>query len=349
MIVLTIVLCISISYLFTIAAMKLKISAVMGLIVSGIILGSLTNEQTLIEANTEVLLWLGDLGFLALMFLAGLEISWCLLYRERKEALIVAFFAAVIPLTLGMSAFFALGFSLATCLTIGICMSITAEATKAHELMELNKLDSEIGVVMMGAGITDDVLGLLLFAIVSYFFTGKATTHELTQIILAVIVFSLGILIHKFVGRHKRIVFLAEKLFLFFLIPFFFIRMGIHFSFQSLFLHPWLLMIILVIAVTGKIIGSMIAKPFTHLTWKQLYLVGWAMNSRGAIELALALLAFKAGLIERDVYSSLVIMALATTLIFPFIIKRMLKNNPAIMGETSKVCVIPKHLRGWQA
>ena len=57
------------------------------------------------------------------------------------------------------------------------------------------------------------------------------------------------------------------------------------------------------------------------------------------------LLAFEAGLIERDIYSSLVIMALSTTLVFPFIMKRMLKNNPDLMGETSKSCVLPKYLR----
>jgi Kef-type K+ transport system membrane component KefB len=280
-----------------------------------------------------------------LIFLSGLEISWCLLYRERKEALIVALFAALIPLMLGISTFLALGFSLAACITIGISMSVTAEATKAHELMELNKLDSEVGVVMMGAGIVDDVLALLLFAAATYIFTGKAATHEFTKIVLAIGVFLLGIAVHKYVGRHKKLVAAAEKFLILCVIPFFFISMGIHFSFHSLFLHPWHLIIILAIALAGKIIGSMIAKPFTRLTGKQLYLVGWAMNSRGAIELALALLAFEAGLIERDIYSSLVIMALSTTLVFPFIMKKMLKNNPDIMGETSKGCVLPRHLK----
>jgi Kef-type K+ transport system membrane component KefB len=343
--VITIILFLFVSYLFTIVAKKLKISVVIGLIASGIFLGTLANEQILFSSNTDILLWLGNLGFLALMFLAGLEISWCLLYKERKEALIVAFFAALIPLMLGLSTFLVLGFSLAACITIGISMSVTAEATKAHELMELNKLDSEVGIVMMGAGIIDDVLALLLFAAVTYIFTGKAATHEFPKIVLAIGVFLLGIAVHKYVGRYKKFVEAAEKILLLCVIPFFFISIGIYFNFHSLFLHPWYLIIIFVIALAGKIIGSMIAKPFTRLTGKQLYLVGWAMNSRGAIELALALLAFEAGLIEQDIYSSLVIMALSTTLIFPFIIKRMLKKNPEIMGESSKSCVLPRHLR----
>jgi Kef-type K+ transport system membrane component KefB len=82
----------------------------------------------------------------------------------------------------------------------------------------------------------------------------------------------------------------------------------------------------------------LLAKPFTLLSWRQLYLVGWGMNSRGAVELALALLALQTGLIEKDVYSSLVLMALVTTLIFPVVLRRMLAKNPDIMGETSKFC-----------
>jgi len=74
-------------------------------------------------------------------------------------------------------------------------------------------------------------------------------------------------------------------------------------------------------------IGTLITYPFLDFTFRQLYLIGWAMNSRGAIEIALALIAFKEGLIPVDVYSSLIIMALVTTFTFPFIITRMIKKR----------------------
>ena len=56
------------------------------------------------------------------------------------------------------------------------------------------------------------------------------------------------------------------------------------------------------------------------------------MNSRGAVELAIALIAFRSGLIPTELYSSLVIMALFTTLLFPFIIIRMIKKDSRIMN-----------------
>jgi Kef-type K+ transport system membrane component KefB len=340
----TILICISVSFLFTILAKKLNISVVIGLILTGIILGSPGIKDIVIGPNEDVVLLLGNLAFFILMFLAGLEISWCLLFQERKEAMSVAFFAALIPLFLGFFVFLQLGFSFATCLTIGISMSITAEATKARVLLELDKLNTEVGSLMMGAGIIDDMMGLTLFAIISYVFTGNAATQEFFQTITAIGAFFLGIFVHKLIGRETPVILKIEKFLLAFIIPFFFISMGIHFSFQSLFLKPWLLAVVTVLAVFGKIAGSMLAKSFTKLNWKQIYLVGWGMNSRGAVELALALLALKTGLIEIDVYSSLILMALTTTLIFPVILRRMLVKNPDIMGETSKFCSITRKI-----
>jgi len=64
----------------------------------------------------------------------------------------------------------------------------------------------------------------------------------------------------------------------------------------------------------------------------QIWLIGWAMNSRGAVELALALTAFKMNLISTELYSSIVLMTFVTTFIFPFVIGRAVRKNPKIMN-----------------
>jgi len=56
------------------------------------------------------------------------------------------------------------------------------------------------------------------------------------------------------------------------------------------------------------------------------------MNSRGALELVLSLIAFRASLIPKSIYSSLVLMALITTGLFPFVITRIIKKNRKIMN-----------------
>jgi Kef-type K+ transport system membrane component KefB len=55
------------------------------------------------------------------------------------------------------------------------------------------------------------------------------------------------------------------------------------------------------------------------------------MNSRGAVELVIALLALNYGLLTQEVFSALVAMAIITTLVFPFVLQREIKKNPSAM------------------
>ena len=342
-IIITLIICISASFLITLLAKKLKISVVIGLIIVGLIIGSPILKGIILEPNTEFILILGNVGLITLMFLAGLEVSWRGLYKERKNSLYLAFFAFIIPFSLGFFIFLFLGFPLLTALTIGICMSITAEATKARVLLELKKLKTKIGSLMMGAGIIDDILGIFLFLLISFLFIHTIITKEIIILLSAIISFFIGVVVHKFIGRETKKIHYLEKFLLIFIVPFFFIAMGLYFALQSITLNPWILIIVIIVAISGKILGSLFSKPLTKLKLKQLYLVGWGMNSRGAVELAIAFTAFKVGLLDNNTYSSLIIMALVTTLIFPFFIRRMIQKNPGIMRSEEHTSELQSH------
>jgi Kef-type K+ transport system membrane component KefB len=116
-----------------------------------------------------------------------------------------------------------------------------------------------------------------------------------------------------------------------FVVPFFFVNIGLNFNYDYLAGNLPLLLVAIVIAFLGKIIGTLIVKPFSRLSLKQLYLIGWGMNSRGAVELVIALLALNHGLITQEVFSALVAMAIITTLVFPFVLQHEIKNNPAAL------------------
>jgi Kef-type K+ transport system membrane component KefB len=116
-----------------------------------------------------------------------------------------------------------------------------------------------------------------------------------------------------------------------FIVPFFFANVGINFEFGTLFSSIALLVATVAIAFSGKIVGCLLVKPFSRLTLKQLYYAGWAMNSRGAAELVIALAARQFGLIPLDVFSALVAMSLITTLTFPPILARGIHKNPGLM------------------
>jgi Kef-type K+ transport system membrane component KefB len=139
--------------------------------------------------------------------------------------------------------------------------------------------------------------------------------------------------------RHSRnMVKVTELIALGFIVPFFFANVGINFDSSTLFSSIGLLAVTLLIAFAGKILGCMLVKPASRLSWKQLYYVGWAMNSRGAAELVIALAAKQLGLIPLEVFSALVAMSIITTLVFPPILARGIKKNPGLMDIPT-----PKH------
>lgn len=330
--VLTFAICIMASFLFTWITKKLNLSVIIGLIVGGILIGSPYLKDFILEPNTDAIMVLGDVGLIFLMFLTGIEISWKNFLKESRDATIVSFFACLTTFFLGAAFFFfVFGFSLPVSLTIGISMSITAEAANARVLLELKKLKSKLGSLMMEAGIIDDVIGIGMFIIVGYLFTSSFMTREFLSLFISIGAFFAGILVNKHIGRESRKIRNLERFLLFFIVPFLFIAMGIDFSLQSLTLEPLLVTAVVLIAIAGKMLGSMATKPFLKIRWKQLYLVGWGMNARGAIGLAVAFVAFNVGLVDTGVYSSLVIMALVTTLIFPFFVRRMVNKEPTIM------------------
>ena len=329
--IITLFIVLGATYLFTHIGKKMRIPSVVALILCGLFLDIPFFKNLLIYPHSELIFFLGDIALLFLMFLAGLESSWRSLYKERKDATILMITCSIVPFLLGYVSMRLLGFEVLVAMIVGICLSITAEATNARVLMELRKIKSKVGSAIMGAGIIDDIFGLSLFIIGTYIFKASYLQEDLI-IAGAIAAFFLGLLVQKKIGRKHHIIGHTEKVILWFIIPFFFISIGMHFDMNALILNPVLLTVIIIIAIAGKLLGSFFAKPFTKFSWKQLHLIGWAMNSRGAVEMALAFIAFRTGLIPTSIYSSLIIMALVTTAIFPFIITSMIKENPKIMN-----------------
>lgn len=329
-IIITILALLALSHILSLAFKRLNISHVVPLILTGVLAGLPLLREIIIEPNTEFIIGLGEVALIFMMALAGFESSWETVYKEKKDAVIIAFFAAIIPLLLGFFVSLFLGFSVLVAAMIGIFISITAEGTTAEILMEIKKIKTRVGSAMMGAGIVDDIMGLILFIFVS-FFLGN---HSLKKDILvagAILAYFVGVIIKKELGKNLLLIRKIKKAIRWSIIPFFFIMIGMYFSLESLIINPLLLLTITTIAIIGKLAGTLLSGLFLNLRLKQLYLVGWAMNSRGALEMALLFIAFTEGFIPLDVYSALIVMALITTLMFPFIMKYMIRKEPKIM------------------
>ena len=110
--------------------------------------------------------------------------------------------------------------------------------------------------------------------------------------------------------------------------PLFFISIGLRLDFIAHF-DISLVAIFLAIAFITKIFGSYLGAYWGGFTKNDAWIIGFGMNSRGAMEIVLGLLALEYHVIQEDVFVALVIMALVTSMSSaPFMnifIKRSLK------------------------
>ncbi len=106
-----------------------------------------------------------------------------------------------------------------------------------------------------------------------------------------------------------------------FLAPIFFAGIGLEFQFSSIQNYP-LLFAIIAVSFLSKIIGGYVGGRFARLDHKISLALGFGLNARGIMELVIANIAYKAGIINTEIFSMLVIMGLITTLATPFLLKR---------------------------
>lgn len=115
-----------------------------------------------------------------------------------------------------------------------------------------------------------------------------------------------------------------------FLAPIFFAGIGLEFQFSSIQNYP-LLFAIITVSFLSKIIGGYIGGRFARLNHKVSLALGIGLNARGIMELVIANIAYKAGIINTEIFSMLVIMGLITTLSTPFLLKRAFKSIEKIV------------------
>lgn len=71
---------------------------------------------------------------------------------------------------------------------------------------------------------------------------------------------------------------------------------------------------ILVAAIVGKVLGAAVAARSASLGWREAFAVGALMNARGLMELIVTKVGLDAGVIDRTLFTMLMVMAIVTTL-----------------------------------
>jgi Kef-type K+ transport system membrane component KefB len=111
-----------------------------------------------------------------------------------------------------------------------------------------------------------------------------------------------------------------------FLGPIFFVSLSFHITFTVLQTHLLLLIVLLIAAITGKLVGAGTGALMGGMNKGEAMVVGSAMNGRGAVELIIASIGLEMAIINDTYFSILVIIAFITTLLPPLSLSLLLKK-----------------------
>ncbi|MCR4279833.1 MAG: cation:proton antiporter [Candidatus Komeilibacteria bacterium] len=187
--------------------------AVLGELVIGVILGNLTllglNLFEPIKTDPAIT-FLAELGVVILLFQIGLESNLREMKKVGLNAFLVAVLGVIVPFVLGT---YIVGPWIMPDLTnnaylfIGAALTATSVGITARVFQDLKKLQTPEAKIVLGAAVIDDVLGLIILAIVSAIVTvggvglgviGWITAKAVLFLVLAII---LGQLFAPYFGK----------------------------------------------------------------------------------------------------------------------------------------------------
>lgn len=143
---------------------RVKLPAVVGEIIAGIVIGPY--GLGLVRTISVPLMTLSLLGVIVLRFVVGLETKPSEFFRVGPRAFAVAILGVVLSFAGGIGFGMVFGFSRLAALFIGTAIVSTSVGVTARVLKDRGIVRNDVSQLVLAAAVIDDVLGLLLLAIV---------------------------------------------------------------------------------------------------------------------------------------------------------------------------------------
>jgi len=378
---------------------RLKQPPVIGEILAGILLGpyvfGLIHPSDM--DTSSVYRVLAEIGVIILLFTVGLRVRIDEMMKVGLTSLVVATLGVILPFFFGYLYTLTVEQSTIEAMFIGAAMVATSVGITARVFADLGILDSRVAKVMLGAAVIDDILGLLVLAVVTGVGKGAISYLKIALITLEAVGFVLFIVIigkklvfrvaprlnfiksrnapfilailfclglsavasyidlAAIVGAFMAGMVLAELNLEFnfslkfeslyqFLVPFFFVLMGLQVD-LSVFTKFNLIgaaLILTAFAIVGKLVGCGIGA--LSLGWKEAAVVGVGMVPRGEVGMIVASLGLGMGAISSDLYSIVIFMVVATTILTPPILARMVSKGFVKKNEEERFEELPVDL-----
>jgi Kef-type K+ transport system membrane component KefB len=378
---------------------RIKQPPVIGEILAGIILGPYVfGLINLSDAGTsQIYHVLAEIGVIILLFTVGLRVRVDEMMKVGVTSLVVATLGVILPFFFGYLYTFTVEQSMVEAIFIGAAMVATSVGITARVFADLGILDTRVAKVMLGAAVIDDILGLLVLAVVTGVGKGAISYVKITLVTLEAVGFVLFLIIigkrlvyhvalrlnfiksrnapfilailfclglsavasyidlAAIVGAFMAGMVLAELNLEFnfslkfeslydFLVPFFFVVMGtqVDLSVFTKFNLIGAALILTLFAIAGKLIGCGLGA--LGLGWKEASVVGVGMIPRGEVGMIVASLGLGMGAISTDLYSIVIFMVVATTILTPPVLAKMISMKFVRKIEEEKLEEIPVDL-----
>lgn len=346
------------------------------------------NVEDAAHALELVLETIAELGVIVLLFTVGLETRATDILRVGGRAAAVGVLGIVAPFVLGFAFMAATGNPGLESAFVATALVATSVGITARVLQELGVLRTREARIILGAAVIDDILGLLLLAIVSAAGAGETNLRQIVVIAVQAVAFvgfvawagthatrrfsvrlddlaevvplnvslllMLGLAalasaigLAGIIGAFLAGMVLAESRERFnlehqsrpiyeFLVPFFFVYTGAQVN-PAAFTQGETVMLaaaITLIAVVSKLIGA--GGAMWGTSGRSMLIVGTGMVPRGEVGLIVAGIGLNLGIIPDRIFSVVVIMSIATTLLVPPALNLIYQRSPEV-GASSVI------------
>ncbi len=359
-------------------SLKFKMPPVLGMILLGIFLG----PSFLDIVKTDIVIqWLSKLGVILLLFTAGLDTDINQMKSQGKVSLFAAAGGVVIPFVLGFytSRFF--GLDNFSSVLMGTVLTATSVSVTVMTLIDIKKLHSPEGTIILGAAIIDDIIGILMLTfvfglhgggesvyvsflkIIAYFilsflvgffllkpiirFTKRLNVESGVLTVALALCFFFAWAAEKagiaeitgayiaglFIGqtRFKRTVNEGvETLGQSFFVAIFFINIGLETHLEHISGNPFFIILIIVFAVAGKIIGAGTGARIGGFSVEQSSRIGIGMVPRGEVALIISAIALGKGIFTQTEYSTTVLIVIISAVLTPPLLKLAFKERDEV-------------------
>lgn len=397
-----------------IAERKFKQPGVLGELLAGVVispfalgpyLGFHVIPGEIMPISPEIDL-IGQIGAVILLFLAGIETDVKQFMKFGKVAGFVAAGGVIVPFILG---YFAIKLFYTppegepieyVALFTGAILTATSVGITARVLKDIDRMNSEEGTTILAAAVIDDILGIIVLAMVIGVIgaaTGvqelnfidnawnevipKSTTTDILWIVvkaaafwglvlylglkysdkisnilgrfetkgaLMVIALVIGFMISylaAYIGlaliigayaaglalsasTHKEHLIEEITPIFNFIVPIFFVAMGMLVNVKEAVTIAGLGVLILVLAIIGKALGCGVVSYYSGFNYNGAIRVGTGMIPRGEVGLIVAYIGLSQGIIQQPIYVIAVVMSIVTTLITPPLLKAAFAKGP---------------------